>query len=210
MTGIKRWLQHNHGAQYGTFVYSSIATCWCICKQNLADICHGNWDGLFMKLKEQCMICYFDESVLTLKQSIMCFEKVQNIYEMLFKMIYNHRDFEVCLALLSALCIYASMNTVSVGSDYSLLSVWCQAITWNNTDLGTNFSETWTNIQKFSFMKLHRKMSSAKWRPFCSGKDELNAPKSLLVLIMACWLVTYTVPMHHLNQWSLLNTRVSC
>ena len=36
--------------------------------------------------------------------------------------------------------------------------------------LGTNFSEILTEIQNFSFMKMHLKMSSAKWRPFYPGK----------------------------------------
>ena len=29
-------------------------------------------------------------------------------------------------------------------------------------------------IQNFSFMKMHLKMSSAKWQPFCPGGDELT------------------------------------
>ena len=31
-------------------------------------------------------------------------------------------------------------------------------------------------IQNFSFTKMHWKMSSAKWRPFCPGEDELISP----------------------------------
>ena len=31
-------------------------------------------------------------------------------------------------------------------------------------------------IQNFSFMKMHPKASSAKWRPFCPGGDELTVP----------------------------------
>ena len=33
--------------------------------------------------------------------------------------------------------------------------------------LGINFSEILIEIQTFSFEKMHLKMSSAKWRPFC-------------------------------------------
>ena len=36
--------------------------------------------------------------------------------------------------------------------------------------LGTNFSEILIKIKNFSFTKI----SSAKWRPFCSGGDELT------------------------------------
>ena len=49
-----------------------------------------------------------------------------------------------------------------------------QAITWTNADLlsirplGTNFSEILIEIQNFSFTKIHLKVSSVKWWPFCS------------------------------------------
>ena len=55
-----------------------------------------------------------------------------------------------------------------------------QAITWTNArilligPLGTNFSEILIGIQTFSFMKMHLKMSSAKWRPFCLGPNVLT------------------------------------
>ena len=39
--------------------------------------------------------------------------------------------------------------------------------------LGTNFSEISIGIQIFSFKKMHLKMSSAKWRPFCLGLNVL-------------------------------------
>ena len=48
-----------------------------------------------------------------------------------------------------------------------------QAIIWNNAGIlliqtsGTNFSEILSEIHIFSFKKMHLKMSSAKWWPFC-------------------------------------------
>ena len=51
-----------------------------------------------------------------------------------------------------------------------------QTIIWTNAgllligSLGTNFSEIWIKIQNFSFMKMHLKISSAKWRPCCRGR----------------------------------------
>ena len=39
--------------------------------------------------------------------------------------------------------------------------------------LGTKFSEILFKIQYFSFTSMHLKISSAKWRPFCPGGDEL-------------------------------------
>ena len=62
-----------------------------------------------------------------------------------------------------------------IGLDNGLAPERCQAIIWTNDDillighLGTNFSEIWIGIQTFSFKKMHLKMSSAKWRPFCLG-----------------------------------------
>ena len=55
-----------------------------------------------------------------------------------------------------------------------------QAIIWTNAGilligpLGTNFSELLIEIQTFSFKKMHLKMSSVKWRPFCLGLNVSN------------------------------------
>ena len=89
--------------------------------------------------------------------------------------------------------------------------------------LGTNFSEILVKIQNFSFTKMHLKISSAKWRPFCPKGDELTAwnywldvnslwPRdaiwrwrswSTLFQVMACCL---TAPSHYLNQcWLIIS-----
>ena len=80
-----------------------------------------------------------------------------------------------------------------IGSDNDLSPGWRQAIIWTNAwilliePLGKNFSEILIGIQIFSLKKMHLKMLSAKWRPFCLG---LNVIKLFL-----CW-------------WSLLLDRV--
>ena len=61
----------------------------------------------------------------------------------------------------------------------------CQAIIWTNIGpligpLGTNFSETLIKINTFSFKKMHFKMLSGKWQPFCLG---LNALISVRICI---------------------------
>ena len=62
---------------------------------------------------------------------------------------------------------------IIIGSDNGLSPGRRQAIIWTNVGillsgpLGTNFSEILTGIETFSFTKMHLKMSSAKWRPFC-------------------------------------------
>ena len=67
-----------------------------------------------------------------------------------------------------------------IGSDNGLLPVRHQAIIWTSAGflliltLGTNFSEILSEIHIFSFMNMHLKMLSGKWRPFCPGGDELS------------------------------------
>ena len=66
-----------------------------------------------------------------------------------------------------------------IGSDDGLSLGRRQAIIWTNAgilligSLGTNVSEILIGIQTFSFKKMHLKMSSGKWRPFCLGLNVL-------------------------------------
>ena len=68
-----------------------------------------------------------------------------------------------------------------IGSDNGLSPGRRQAIIWTNAGillirpLGTNFSEILIRIQTFSFKKMHLKMSSAKWHPFCLGLNVLRS-----------------------------------
>ena len=74
-----------------------------------------------------------------------------------------------------------------IGSDNGLSpGAWRQAIIWTNAGillirtLGTNFSEILSTIHAFSSNKMHLKMSSAKWSPFCLGLNVLRfSPYSL-------------------------------
>ena len=67
-----------------------------------------------------------------------------------------------------------------IDSDNGLSPGRRQAIIWTNAGIllirttGTNFSEISSEIHTFSFKKMHSKMSSAKWRPFCVGLNELR------------------------------------
>ena len=45
---------------------------------------------------------------------------------------------------------------------------------WYIRTLKTNFSEILSKIHAFSFKKMHLKMSSAKWLPFCLGLNVLT------------------------------------
>ena len=67
-----------------------------------------------------------------------------------------------------------------IGSDNGLSPARRQAIIWTNAGilligpLGTNFNEILIEIHIFSVKKMHLKMSSAKWRPFCLGPNVLT------------------------------------
>ena len=71
-------------------------------------------------------------------------------------------------------------NLTIIGSDNGLSPGRRQAIIRTNAGillivpLETNFSEILIGIQSFSFKKMHLKMSSAKWRPFRLGLNELT------------------------------------
>ena len=80
------------------------------------------------------------------------------------------------------ICVF---NLAIIGSDNGLSPGRCQAIAWTNVGilligpLGTNFSEMLIEIHTFSFKKIHLKMSSGKWRPFCLGLNVLRSLHSI-------------------------------
>ena len=79
------------------------------------------------------------------------------------------RETHICVGKLT---ISATDNGLSSGRR--------QAIIWTNAGillietLGTNFNEILIEIHTFSFKKMHLKISSAKWRPFCLGLNMLS------------------------------------
>ena len=66
------------------------------------------------------------------------------------------------------------------GSDNGLLPGWRQAIIWTNAGISLigasqrNFNEILIEICTFSFKKIHLKMPSGKWQPFCLGVNVLT------------------------------------
>ena len=85
-----------------------------------------------------------------------------------------------------------------------------QAITWTNAALlsievlGTNFSEILIKIQNSTFMEMHLKMSSVKWRPCCPGGDELRCMALLDWFMQNCTyphiFILYTIIHTHMND----------
>ena len=137
------------------------------------------------------------------------------------------RDTHICVGKLT---IIVSDNGLSPGRR--------QAIIWTNAgilligNLGTNFNEIAIGIQTFSFRKMHLNMSSARWRPFCLGLNELIRwwTVSLDIRIYAVphrggvthictsklshhwfrqWLVAYPASSHCLTQrWLIVNWNI--
>ena len=79
----------------------------------------------------------------------------------------------------SELSIIASDNGLSPGRRQAI--IWTNAGIWLIRTLGTNFSEILGEIHSFSFSKMHLKMSSAKWRLFGLGLNELKQSCQSLV-----------------------------
>ena len=76
--------------------------------------------------------------------------------------------------------IFVWVNWPIIGSYNGLLPVRHQAIIWTNAgllsigSLRTIFSEILVSIPNFSSTKMHLKISSAKWQPFCPICEELK------------------------------------
>ena len=100
------------------------------------------------------------------------------------------------------------MNWVSIPLDNGLAPGRRQAIIWTNArmsligPLGTNFNEILIKILNFSFMKMHLKMWSVKWRPFCLSLNELRDNPPTAVTLASSLLVRRLVE-HHQYWWSL-------
>ena len=105
----------------------------------------------------------------------------------------------------------------TIGSDNGLSPGPCQAIIWTNAGilligpLGTNFSEILIVIEIFSFKKMHLKISSAKWRPFCFGLNVLTHCGLLTpygkISLSQHWLIIHVMACC-LKQWWLLNGEI--
>ena len=68
--------------------------------------------------------------------------------------------------------IIRSDNGLSPGRRQAI--IWISAIILSIGTLKINFSEVLIEIHIFSFKKMHMKLSSARWQPFCLGLNELR------------------------------------
>ena len=84
---------------------------------------------------------------------------------------------------------------IMIGSDNGLSPGRHQAIIWTNAailliwTLGTNVSETLSEIHTFSFKKMHLIMFSAKWRPYYLGRLNVSSTRTGHVYSLSVLLV---------------------
>ena len=89
------------------------------------------------------------------------------------------RPYYACLTHWGRVTHICVGKLTNIGSDNGLSPGRRQVIIWTNAGvlligpLGTNFSEILIKIHTFSFKKIHLKMSSGKWRPFCLSLNVL-------------------------------------
>ena len=87
---------------------------------------------------------------------------------------------------------------IIIGSDNDLSSGQRQSIIWTNAGilligpLGTNLSEILIGIQVFSFKKMHLKMASVKWRPFCFGLYE-SRQQFMFIMLVTWYEQTFSI-----------------
>ena len=80
-----------------------------------------------------------------------------------------------------------------IGSDNGLLLGQRQTMIWTNDGilliwiLGTNSSEILSKNHTFSFKKIHLKVSSVKWRPFCLRFNVSNQARASLRQWISGW-----------------------
>ena len=91
----------------------------------------------------------------------------------------------------------------NIGSDNVLSPGRRQAIIWTNAGISligpleTSFNEMLIEIHAFSFTKIHLKMSSGKWHPFCLCLNVLTNWENTLMAtpFMAAWNMGILLPL---------------
>ena len=101
-------------------------------------------------------------------------------------------------------------STHLVGSDNGLLPGRRQAIIWTNAGIllielmGTNFSEILIEIYTFSWHKMHWKMSSGKWQPFCLGLNVFTFYILIVLFFIEKHVFAFCVSGSSAGSWYLL------
>ena len=126
-------------------------------------------------------------------------------YGLIFTLTHWGRVTHICVVDLT---IIASDNDLSPGRRQAI--IWTSAGILLIGPLGTNFCEMLIEIHTFSFKKIHFKMASGKWRPFCLGLNVLRAIESRWSASgwhggLSCQASSFVVPETTLGWYGLLN-----
>ena len=95
-------------------------------------------------------------------------------------------------------CTYASVKYANIGSDKGLLPDWHQTIIWTNNHLlpsgpsGIKAKVISFKTWKCLFKKIHLKMSSVTWQPFCPS----------LTVLRYTFYVQHTFPGNDIGNYS--------
>ena len=121
-------------------------------------------------------VLVFHERGLQLPAPCHCWEKIKAGTNMVLSLPqeFTHwgRVMHFCISTLGI-----------IGSDNGFLPGWHQVIIWTNAGiliigpLGTNFSEIYIEMYTSSFKKIHLKISSGNWQPFCLHLNVLTVSK---------------------------------
>ena len=76
--------------------------------------------------------------------------------------------------------------------------------------LGTNLSEILSEINTFSFTKMHLKMTSAKWRPFCPALNVLSKLHSCCIFTFWANWVNNVLRPFQLRSIYMITQRQRC
>ena len=100
-------------------------------------------------------------------------DAVMALCEGIYWLTHWDRVTHICV---SEQTIIGSYNGLSTGRRQAI--IWTSAGILLIGPLVTNFSEILIEIHNFLFKKMHLKMSSGKWRPFCLGLNLLTVVDS--------------------------------
>ena len=108
-----------------------------------------------------------------------CAETTKFQYEYFYLLTHWGRMTHICVGKLT---IIGSDNGLS--PERRQVIIWTNAGILSNGPLGTSFSEILIEIYTYSFKKMHLKISSGKWRPFCLGLNVLTRALSHIAVTL--------------------------
>ena len=117
-------------------------------------------------------------------------DRIMYFLQYLLDLFHIYTSYQATIEGMSCVMLFFLLNNKNFGGILRM-----QAFQLLTGILATNFSEILIKIQKFSFTKMHLKLSFAKWLPFCPGIDELNNVEIALMRLNV--MMSSKVPVQH-------------